>query len=156
MRHRPSPHGFESREPFAAERIQAAAVYCSDGRYGEQMDDFLHNALELPRYDRMALPGGAGCLAGHLSTFRMENGLADQLRFLIPGHQLARVILIAHQDCVFYLDLLRVPPERLEQQQRADLVKAARRIREINRSLVVDAFFARRCEHRVRFEPVEV
>ena len=35
----------------------AAAVYCSDGRFGEHVDDFLHNALKLPRYDRLAVPG---------------------------------------------------------------------------------------------------
>ena len=40
--------------------LGAAAVYCSDGRYGEHMDDFLHNCLGLPRYDRVAIPGGAG------------------------------------------------------------------------------------------------
>jgi hypothetical protein len=39
---------YHSPIPFNSERIRAAAVYCSDGRYGEQFDDFLHNALGLP------------------------------------------------------------------------------------------------------------
>ena len=49
--------GFESSLRFDENRIHAAAIYCSDGRYGEQFDDFLHSGLKLPRYDRLAVPG---------------------------------------------------------------------------------------------------
>jgi hypothetical protein len=50
---------FGSTYRFETQRFGDAAVYCSDGRYGEEMDDFLHNGLGLPRYDRVAIPGGA-------------------------------------------------------------------------------------------------
>jgi len=50
---------FISPTPFDENRVRAAAVYCSDGRFGEQMDEFLHAGLSLPRYDRVAVPGGA-------------------------------------------------------------------------------------------------
>ena len=69
---------FGSSERFDENRIRAAAVYCSDGRFGEHFDDFLHNALELPRYDRLALPGGAACLAGHFLSYKEEEGLIEQ------------------------------------------------------------------------------
>src|SRR5258708_36282290 len=55
---------YRSSIPYDTERIGAAAVYCSDGRFGEQVDDLIFNALNLPRYDRLAIPGGAACLAG--------------------------------------------------------------------------------------------
>src|SRR3954462_7486701 len=90
---------FTSPIAFEHERIGAAAVYCSDGRYGEQMDDFLHNGLGLPRYDRVAIPGGAASLAGHMLAMRERSALERQLQFLIEGHLLTRVVLIAHQDC---------------------------------------------------------
>ena len=51
---------YESPLRFHESRLRAAAVYCSDGRFGEHFDDFLHHALKLPRYDRLAVPGGAG------------------------------------------------------------------------------------------------
>src|SRR5439155_519320 len=85
-----SPTGFDDR------RIGAAAIYCSDGRFGEQMDEFLHHGLSLPRYDRLALPGGAACLAGHSATYYEKSALARQLRFLIDIHGLRKIILIAH------------------------------------------------------------
>src|SRR3954451_8416000 len=85
---------YTSRAPFDEVRIGAAAVYCSDGRYGEQMDDFLHNCLGLPRYDRVAVPGGAACLAGHLLAMRERGALDRQLKFLIEAHSLTRVVMI--------------------------------------------------------------
>src|SRR5437773_11960826 len=92
---------YTSHVPFDENRVGAAAVYCSDGRYGEQMDDFLHAGLGLPRYDRVACPGGAACLAGHLMVYHEKNAMEAQLSFLIKSHQLRRVVLIAHEGCGF-------------------------------------------------------
>src|SRR5687768_2090101 len=93
---------YMAKTPFNEDRIGAAAVYCADGRYGEQMDEFLHQSLRLPRYDRVAVPGGAGCLAEHMHAYAEGTALENQLRFLIEAHELTRLVLIAHQDCGFY------------------------------------------------------
>jgi hypothetical protein len=150
---------YVSTVPFEHERIGAAAVYCSDGRYGEQMDEFLHHCLGLPRYDRVAVPGGAACLAGHLLAMRERGALDRQLKFLIEGHGLTRVVMIAHQDCGFYKQNVHPAKLRnvsLEEVQAADLAKVAELLREYRRELEVDAYFARRVEGLVRFEPVAV
>ena len=144
---------YTSSLPYEAERIRAASVYCSDGRVGEQMDEFLHHGLGLPRYDRLAVPGGSACLAGHLITMREEGALDRQLRFLIEAHQLERVVLIAHQDCAFYTRI-RVRARTLEEQQFEDLSKAARRIRDFGPHLDVEAYFARKVDGLVRFDVV--
>ena len=144
---------FASSEHFDENRIGAAAVYCCDGRYGEQFDDFLHRGLKLPRYDRLALPGGAACLAGHCMAFREEEALVEQLRFLIKTHELERVVLIAHQDCGFYAKQLRVPPSEIELHQREDMTAAVRRIHSFASDVRVDAFFARKhSDGTIRFE----
>src|SRR5690606_12818175 len=114
---------YESRVPYIPQRIHAAAVYCSDGRVGEQFDDFLTNGLHLPRYDRVALPGGAACLAGHTEAHLEEQGVVDELQFLVEAHGLDRVVLIAHAGCAFYSSRLHLPGTYLEAQQRIDLVK---------------------------------
>jgi hypothetical protein len=149
----PAHSGFVSSIPFDAERVGAAAVYCADGRYGDQMDEFLHLGLGLPRYDRVAVPGGAACLADHIQAMRERSALERQLRFLIEAHELTRVVLIAHQDCGFY-KTVRWKAESLEKQQFADLTRAAERIREYACDLEVDAYIARRVGGRVRFDPV--
>jgi hypothetical protein len=144
-----SPLGFDEK------RIHAAAIYCSDGRFGEHFDEFLHNGLRLPRYDRLAVPGGAACLAGHFLACREEDGLSEQLRFLIRAHGLERLVLIAHQDCAFYRERLHVPPAQLETRQAEDIRVAIERVRSLARSLAVEAFFARKqADGTIRFEPL--
>ncbi|HRP62134.1 MAG TPA: hypothetical protein PK400_02455 [Phycisphaerales bacterium] len=145
---------YESSIAYNPHRIHAAAIYCSDGRVGEHFDDFLQNGLGLPRYDRVALPGGPACLAGHTEAHVHESGVVDELKFLVDVHELERVVLIAHQGCAFYSTRLNLPEPFLEHQQRIDLLKAATFIRRITGIDAVDAFFARRSADQILFEPV--
>jgi hypothetical protein len=146
--HRPV---FVSAHPFEAERIAAAAVYCSDGRFGEQMDEFLHAGLGLPRYDRMAIPGGAACLAGHVHGFHEKNSLERQLSFLIREHGLKKVVLIAHDGCAYYKNLWTGMNSVVEQQAE-DLQRAADQIRTWNTGVEISAYFARKVDGRIAFE----
>jgi hypothetical protein len=141
---------------FDPSRIGAAAVYCSDGRFGEQVDELLGKTLQLPRYDRLAVPGGAACLAGHFAAYREEEGVSEQLRFLIEVHEIRRVVLIAHEACAYYTQWLHVPPTQLEARQREDLAKAIRHVKRFGIDIAVDAYFARRQGNRVAFDRVEV
>ena len=146
---------YTSKVPFEHERIGAAAVYCSDGRYGDQMDEFLHESLGLPRYDRVAAPGGPGCIAGHSIAIRDQGAMEKQLRFLIEAHELDRVVFIAHQECGFYKQL-KLWGKTIEEQQRLDMAKSAQIIRAYGNGVTVEAFFARKVDGKVRFERVEV
>jgi hypothetical protein len=145
---------YESVIPYVGERIHAAAIYCSDGRVGEHFDDFLQNGLKLPRYDRVALPGGPACLAGHTEAHLEENGVVDELKFLVDAHELERVILIAHQGCAFYAQRLQLPEAYLAPQQKIDLVKAATFVRRITGIHQVDGYFAHLNGNCIGFEQV--
>lgn len=150
------PQQYQSRVEYEHKRIHAAAVYCSDGRVGEHFDDFLTHGLSLPRYDRVALPGGPACLAGYSEARLEEQGVLDELRFLIEAHGLARVVLIQHQNCAFYGTRLAVSPERMASLQRADLVRAAYFIRHQTKIEQIEGFFALIDGSTVRFEHVEI
>ncbi len=148
---------YTSSITYEPKRIHAAAIYCSDGRVGAHFDDFLHNGLKLPRYDRVALPGGPACLAGHTEAHVAEQGVVDELKFLVDAHELERVVLIAHQNCAFYESRLGLPEPFLEHQQRIDLLKAANFVRRITGIGHVDAYFARLGEPDVvAFESVNM
>jgi hypothetical protein len=138
--------------PFEKERIGAVAIYCSDGRYNEQFDEFLHSWLGLPRYDRLTVPGGPGALAGHFAAYREEEALTDQVRFLVESHALERVVLIAHEGCGFYLKKLMIGEKELRARQEEDLAKAAAKIAGISSRVKVDGFFASVAEGRVVIE----
>jgi hypothetical protein len=154
IREVPSQTRYDSPILFNEDRIRAAAVYCSDGRYGEQFDDFLHNALNLPRYDRLAIAGGPGCFAGHFMAYREAEGAAEHLRFLARVHKLERVVLIQHQGCAFYREVLNVRPSEALRMQEEDLAKAALRVRELAFGLEVEAYLCRREDEAIWFEPV--
>ena len=147
---------YESPIRYDAARMHAAALYCSDGRVGEHFDDFLHNGLSLPRYDRLCLPGGPACLAGHPQTNMEEHGVVDELKFLLQVHKLQRVVLIAHQGCAFYSSRLELKEPRLELVQRADLVRAAAFVHRVTGLEAIEAYFARLTDRLVSFERVQV
>lgn len=148
---------YASRLPYDATRIRAAAVYCSDGRIGEHFDDFLQNGLSLPRYDRVALPGGPGCLASHPEAMLEEQGVVDELKFLVEVHGLKRVVLIAHENCAFYTTRLKLTEPRLELVQKADLVRAAAYVHRVTGLNQIEAYFARlrADDQSIHFERVE-
>lgn len=150
------PIAYKSEIAYERARIHAAAIYCSDGRMGEHFDDFLQTGLKLPRYDRVALPGGPACLSGHPQAHLEEQGVVDELQFLVQFHKLTRVVLIAHQGCAFYAARLELKEPRLELVQRADLVRATAFVHRVTGLDAIEAYFARIVEGRVAFERVEV
>jgi len=145
---------YASPIPYDEVRVGAAAVYCSDGRLGEHFDDFLQGALGLPHYDRLAVPGGAACLAGHFGSYREEQALVAQLEFLIEVHRLRAVVLLAHRECAYYLQRLQVSHINLADRQRRDLATAAARVRDLDPQLVIQAFLAHQVGPSVSFEQV--
>ncbi len=149
-----STNAYAGRLFYEPSRIHAAAVYCSDGRLGEHFDDFLQNGLRLPRYDRVALPGGPAALLDH-ESFRIDSPSArEALEFLVDVHGLERILLIAHEGCAFYSQHLSISGEHMEACQYRDLAQAAAGILEIAPHLQIDAYFARITENRILFEHV--
>jgi hypothetical protein len=151
----PAPAGtFEPAIPYEAERIRAVAVHCGDGRLGLQVDELLHTALKLPRYDRLACPGGPVALAGRLMAFWEARGVLDQLRFLIESHAVRQVVLIAHERCAYYADRLRLSEDAVAAEQRDDLSRARDAVCRIDSQLEVAGYVACLEGSRVWFERV--
>lgn len=149
-------NNYISRIPYLKDRIHAAAMYCSDGRVGEHFDDFMQDGLKLPRYDRLALPGGPACLAGYTEARLEEEGVIDELRFLVSAHSLSRIVLIQHQDCAFYKTRLKVRDASIEQLQKADLVRSAYTIRHWVKIDQIEGYFLRKTDEGIVFEPVQL
>ncbi len=145
---------YRSPIPYEVARINAAAVYCSDGRIGDHMDEFLHQGLALPRYDRVACPGGPVALAGRLLAFWESRGVLEQLHFLVRVHEVRQVVLIAHEGCAYYGDRLGLDPLAAEAEQREDLTRAASAVQRIDAELEVAGFFAHLDGTTVSYERV--
>jgi hypothetical protein len=137
-------------------RIFAAAVYCSDGRLGDHVDDFLHNGLGLPRYDRVACPGGPVALSGRLAAHWEARGVEEQLRFLAQVHEIRKVVLIAHVGCAYYSHRLALAPEKAEAEQIEDLQKAQWAVERIVSGIEIARYLLRVDGQEVGFETVGI
>jgi hypothetical protein len=143
---------YTSREAWNAQRIGAVAIYCSDGRWGDAFDDFCHHCLFLPRYDRLALPGGPAWLTRRETHAPGPyHAIRGQLDFLVQVHGLERVILIAHYGCAFYTEMLHADAEGCLATQREDLRAAAATLREWYPLMTVEKYLAMRQENQLSF-----
>jgi hypothetical protein len=135
---------FTSMEPWHEERIGALALYCSDGRWGKAFDEFCHNHLMIPRYDRLAVPGGPAWLANAEENDAFHATARDHLDFLVRVHELEQVVLITHYGCAYYGHRLNKPPRDCLQAQRDDVRAAAETLRRWYPKIAVESYLAMR------------
>jgi hypothetical protein len=81
---------------WSADRPSTLVVACSDGRLQEATDEFLSNHLEVTRYDRFYMPGGAGALAASGRDFVRAQQLRRECRYLVELHAVRRIVLLFH------------------------------------------------------------
>jgi len=149
------PCSYESATPFRGLRVHTAAVYCSDGRVGNQIDEFLDHILDTCLCDRLAVPGGPASLRVSSPVPDESRGLKQQLSFLVQAHSLRRVILIAHVPCAFYRECLGVPDDLQDVRQVEDLREAVHEVRALA-PLLIGAYAARVVKGKVQFHQVSV
>ena len=79
-------------------------INCSDPRYQPHFQDFVRNGLGLDQYALIAVPGGGQflTLTEYLPKFPWVGW--RWLKFLHDLTRPSRIILIAHDDCRWYLD----------------------------------------------------
>jgi hypothetical protein len=153
MEHAP----FTSTHPWNPERIGAMAIYCSDGRWGEAFDEFCHEGLQIPRYDRFAVPGGPLWLVMRdISLMIPYSAARDQLQFLVAAHQLERIVLFGHYGCAYYRHLLGREADGCIAAQEEDLRAAAKTLIGWFGGMRVEAYMAMRSGERLWFRPVPI
>ena len=134
----------------------ALAVYCSDGRFTQAVDELLEK-LGHPRLDTLTIPGGPGLLNHKTCGYSDCDTFSRSAEFLIREHHITTVVLLAHRGCGFYgRKFPDLAPEQIEKRQRADLLHAMRELCETHPRLRAFAFIAVPSGRDVRFEPVEV
>jgi hypothetical protein len=147
---------FTSTEPWHPERIGALALYCSDGRWGEAFDEFCHKCLQIPRYDRWAVPGGPAWLAASEESREFAAAAREQLDFLVRVHELERIVLITHFGCAVYGRRLQRPAPECLPAQIEDLHTAAETLRDWHAGIGVEAYVAMRRGNSLTFHELSV
>jgi len=117
---------YTSKEKFEASHPDALAVYCSDGRFTDAVEELLHS-IGHPRLDTMTLPGGPALFELTTADFAGLEATRTAASFLVKGHGIEHVVLLAHEGCGYYRS--RNPgleAEDIIQKQLADLRSAGR------------------------------
>jgi Putative carbonic anhydrase len=136
---------FTSTEHWNPQRIGAVAIYCSDGRWGEAFDEFCHQHLQIPRYDRLALAGGPACFAPRDEKARLLCEAAlEQITFLVRIHELKRIVLITHYGCAAYTERLQQKAEDCLPSQLEDLRAVSETLQRWFPGIRVEAYLAMR------------
>jgi hypothetical protein len=145
---------FSSSTPFEVAHPHALAIYCSDGRFTQPVEDLLHS-LGHARLDTVTMPGGPGLL-NHLSaSYADADAMTRSASFLIRAHAIKEVVLLAHHGCGYYKHKRPIDaPEQIEHRQLDDLRHAAKAIAKVDPAIVVHLYFARPVGGHVKFEPL--
>jgi len=118
-------------------------IHCSDPRYQPHFQEFLQTGLGLAHYALIAVPGGPHCLT--LSDYLPKFAWAGWrwVKVMERVAQPERIILIAHDDCRWYVSMGFVSAmTRLRERQIEDLKTARTELVE-RFSTKVDLYYAR-------------
>ena len=141
-----------AKTPFDAKHPDALAMYCSDGRFTEAIEELLHG-LGHARLDTLTIPGGPALLDLTSSNLGAVDVMREAATFLIRGHKIKRVVLLGHEGCGYYR--ARFPyesPDAMRRRQLDDLRQAARWVSANHDDLTVAVYFATPEENRLRFD----
>jgi hypothetical protein len=147
---------YHATERWHPDRIGAIALYCSDGRWGEAFDEFCHRHLQIPRYDRWAVPGGPAWVAGHAEDAPLLLAARTQLDFLVRVHELEQVVLNTHYACAWYSERLGQSADENLPAQTEDVRAAAAQLQLWYPGLRVDAYLGMRMHDWFTFHQLDL
>jgi hypothetical protein len=145
---------FVSKIPYDASHPHALAIYCSDGRFTEAVED-LAMSLGHERIDTLTLPGGPGLLNRWSADYLECDMVSRAARFLIQGHEIMEVLLFAHEGCGYYKHRHgSLGEEFIAEQQLKDLQAAAEELHKAHPGVTIHTFIARPEGKKIKFEVV--
>lgn len=147
---------FDADTPYDHEHPSALAIYCSDGRFTRAVEELLRRTGH-ERLDTLTMPGGPALLNQLSASYAEADAVKKAAAFLIAGHGIIEVVLLAHAGCGYYrARRAHDSPEQIRARQIADLRVAAATLRKVEPALSIRLYYADAVDRRVRFEPLEL
>lgn len=139
---------------FDKKHPKALAIYCSDGRFTDSVEELVHG-LGHPRLDVLCLPGGPALLDLGSASFSALEAMRTSASFLIRGHAIQHVTLVAHDGCGYYKERYRFEtPEEIVKQQKDDLRIAKQWLIGSHPDLTIALYFAKPEGNKIAFEEI--
>jgi hypothetical protein len=147
-----STKSFVSRVSYEPTHPRVLAIYCSDGRFTDAVEDLAQH-LGHERIDTLTIPGGPGLLNRWVADYLESDVVMRAARFLIEGHHIDEVLLLAHAGCGYYQSHHGARgAEFIAEQQLEDLRFAANELTQAFPGLSVRLYFVRPHGTEIHFE----
>jgi hypothetical protein len=150
---------FKAKAKFEESYPTALAMWCSDGRFTQAVEELLASLGE-SRLDTLTLPGGPALLDTTSAGVGALDVLREAASFLIKAHATRTVVLVAHAECGYYRSRYRYEsPAAMLRRQLSDLRGAARWLTTTHSGLTVRCFYASvstGTDARVELEAIDV
>ena len=133
---------------------EALAIHCSDHRFQEGFREFLSEGLGLTSYSIIAIPGGGNFPSLTEIMPKYAKAAYQSMSFMIKRTGARRIILMGHEDCLFFKDNLRFyfADEHLHEKQLASLRRARKELRERFEEVTFEIYFAdATSDNRIQF-----
>ncbi len=145
---------FVAKIPYEASHPHGLAIYCSDGRFTDAVEE-LASHLGHERIDTLTLPGGPGLLNRWSADYLESEVVSRAAHFLIKGHDIMEVLLLAHEGCGYYKKRHgALGEEFIAEQQLKDLQEAAQELHKAHPGIAVHTYMVRPDGQKIRFEPI--
>lgn len=146
---------FVAKTHYESTHPHVLAVYCSDGRFTDAVEE-LAKHLGHDRIDTLTLPGGPGLLNRWSADYMESDMVTRAANFLIQGHHIQEVLLLAHAGCGYYQARHGVMgAEFIAEQQLKDLAVAAEELGKAFPGIVVHKYFVRPKGQKIVFQPLD-
>ena len=148
-------NNFVAKMAYEATHPDVLAIYCSDGRFTEPVEELAQH-LGHERIDTITLPGGPGLINRWSADYKESDMVTRAAHFLIEGHHIREVLLLAHASCGYYQKRHgALGAEFIAEQQLKDLEAAAEELRKAHPGIVVHKYFVRPHGAKIVFEPLD-
>lgn len=145
----------KSKAAFDKHHPNALAIYCSDGRFTDAIEELVHG-LGHPRLDVLCMPGGPALLDLGSASFSALEAMRTSASFLIRAHKTKRVVLVSHEGCGYYKERYRFETaEEILKQQTDDLRIAAQWLAGQHPDLTIATYLAKPEGGKITFEEIE-
>lgn len=155
-KHQSSGDEFLSSISWGESETDTLVIYCSDHRFQEHFNEFIHKHL-LTKPDVLAIPGGPQVLIAASYIEKFEWAGKRWVKFLRDKHNLRRIVCIAHEDCGWYKNItignLTIP--LLKNRQISDLKKIGEALKDMFPKVEVEMWYADKDGDRVKFSKIK-
>jgi hypothetical protein len=133
--------------------VHALVIHCSDPRFQEAFHQFIKQDLGIEHCASIVVPGGIHDLVSPV-RLKAARHLWDQVDFIIRMRNIRRIVIINHEDCLWYAKWNALVRGKVSEEILHHLILAGEKIVEKRYAVEVDIYLAKIHDGQVVFQKI--